>query len=149
MSSEKERVYSDAEVEARLKQELPHWFLEKGWIRRKYKTHSWKGTLMVVNTVGHLAEAAWHHPDITASYAWLEVRLAGRNWACSHGFSMADVAAAPALFYADWVRPIPETAPLLRAYRARLNARQAGANDVTAQIDALLRESATRRAAQG
>ncbi len=73
--TEKERVYSDAEVEARLKQELPHWFLEKGWIRRKYKTHGWKGTLMVVNTVGHLAEAAWHHPDITASYAWVEVRL--------------------------------------------------------------------------
>jgi 4a-hydroxytetrahydrobiopterin dehydratase len=30
---------------------------------------------MVVNAVGHLAEAAWHHPDITASYAWVEVRL--------------------------------------------------------------------------
>jgi 4a-hydroxytetrahydrobiopterin dehydratase len=30
---------------------------------------------MVINTVGHLAEAAWHHPDITASYAWVEVRL--------------------------------------------------------------------------
>ena len=32
-------------------------------------------TLMVINTVGHLAEAAWHHPDLTASYAWVEVRL--------------------------------------------------------------------------
>ena len=70
-----ERTYSDAEVEARLKQELPHWYLEDGWIRRKYKTNSWKGTLMVINTVGHLSEAAWHHPDITASYAWVEVRL--------------------------------------------------------------------------
>jgi 4a-hydroxytetrahydrobiopterin dehydratase len=30
---------------------------------------------MVINTIGHLAEAAWHHPDITASYAWVEVRL--------------------------------------------------------------------------
>ncbi|MEX1059597.1 MAG: 4a-hydroxytetrahydrobiopterin dehydratase, partial [Methyloceanibacter sp.] len=40
-----------------------------------YKTNSWKGTLMVINTVGHLSEAAWHHPDITASYAWVEVRL--------------------------------------------------------------------------
>jgi 4a-hydroxytetrahydrobiopterin dehydratase len=29
----------------------------------------------VINTVGHLAEAAWHHPDLTASYAWVEVRL--------------------------------------------------------------------------
>jgi 4a-hydroxytetrahydrobiopterin dehydratase len=70
-----ERTYSDAEVEQRLKAELPHWHLEGGWIRRKYKTSSWKGTLMVINTVGHLAEAAWHHPDITASYAWVEVRL--------------------------------------------------------------------------
>ena len=71
----KERTYNDEEVQARLKQELPHWYLENGWIRRKYRTNSWKGTLMVINTVGHLAEAAWHHPDITASYAWVEVRL--------------------------------------------------------------------------
>ncbi len=77
MSGEKarERTYSDAEIKARLDRELPLWWLEGGWIRRKYKTHSWKGTLMVINTVGHLAEAAWHHPDITASYAWVEVRL--------------------------------------------------------------------------
>jgi hypothetical protein len=52
-----ERTYSDEEVEKRLKKELPHWHLENGWIRRKYKTNSWKGTLMVINTVGHLAEA--------------------------------------------------------------------------------------------
>jgi hypothetical protein len=30
---------------------------------------------MVINAVGHLAEAAWHHPDISASYGWVEVRL--------------------------------------------------------------------------
>ncbi|GAN77388.1 4a-hydroxytetrahydrobiopterin dehydratase [Acidisphaera rubrifaciens] len=71
-----ERVYTEQEVEAYLGENLPHWKLERGWIRRTYRTHSWKSTLMVVNTVGHLAEAAWHHPDITASYAWVEVRLA-------------------------------------------------------------------------
>jgi 4a-hydroxytetrahydrobiopterin dehydratase len=70
-----ERTYSDAEIEARLKSDLPHWRLEGGWIRRKYRTNSWKGTLMVINAVGHLAEAAWHHPDIAASYAWVEVKL--------------------------------------------------------------------------
>lgn len=70
-----ERTYSDEEVSARLKQELPHWYLEDGWIRRKYKTSGWKGTLMVVNTVGHLAEAAWHHPDLTVSYAFVIVKL--------------------------------------------------------------------------
>ncbi len=56
-------------------------------------------------------------------YGWLEVRLTGREWACSNGFSLADCAAAPSLLYADWVRPIPEELPLLRAYRARLLAR--------------------------
>jgi 4a-hydroxytetrahydrobiopterin dehydratase len=71
----KERVYSEPEIVERLQNELPKWTYEKGWIRRKYKTHSWKSTLMVINSVGHLAEAAWHHPDITASYAWVEVRL--------------------------------------------------------------------------
>ena len=70
-----ERVYSEEEVKERLARDLPTWKLENGWIRRRYKTNSWKGTLMVINTVGHLAEAAWHHPDITASYAWVEVRL--------------------------------------------------------------------------
>ncbi len=70
-----ERTYSDAEVTERLTGTLQHWYLEDGFIRRKYRTNSWKGTLMVINAVGHLAEAAWHHPDITASYAWLEVRL--------------------------------------------------------------------------
>ena len=70
-----ERTDSDDEIQQRLKRDLPHWYLENGSIRRKYRTNSWKGTLMVINTVGHLAEAAWHHPDITASYAWVEVRL--------------------------------------------------------------------------
>lgn len=70
-----DEVFSPAEVEARLKDELPQWFLEDGWIRRKYKTSGWKGTLMVVNTVGHLAEAAWHHPDLTVSYAFVTVKL--------------------------------------------------------------------------
>ena len=70
-----DEVFSAAEVEARLKDELPQWYLEDGWIRRKYKTSGWKSTLMVVNTVGHLAEAAWHHPDLTVSYAFVIVKL--------------------------------------------------------------------------
>jgi 4a-hydroxytetrahydrobiopterin dehydratase len=73
--TEREKAMAPAEVEAWLSANLPKWKLEDGWIRRTYKTTSWKGTLMVINAVGHLAEAAWHHPDITASYAWVEVRL--------------------------------------------------------------------------
>ena len=75
MAEPREPVLDDATIEARLAGELPGWRLEDGWIKRTYKTASWKGTLMVINTVGHLAEAAWHHPDLTASYAWVEVRL--------------------------------------------------------------------------
>ncbi|MBV1700650.1 MAG: 4a-hydroxytetrahydrobiopterin dehydratase [Hyphomicrobiales bacterium] len=71
----KEKTYSDAEVTAILQANLPNWVLEGGWILRKYRTHGWKGTLMVINTIGHLAEAAWHHPEISASYAFVEVRL--------------------------------------------------------------------------
>jgi 4a-hydroxytetrahydrobiopterin dehydratase len=72
---ENEKTYTDEEVKARLEMALPSWYLENGWIRRKYKTSGWKSTLMVINTVGHLAEAAFHHPDLTASYAFVIVKL--------------------------------------------------------------------------
>ena len=72
------KAYTDDEVQQKLAKELPHWFLDNGWIRRKYKTSGWKATLMVVNTIGHLAEAAWHHPDLTVSYAFVIVKL------CTH-----------------------------------------------------------------
>ena len=75
MSCSARKAHGRREVKEWLAKNLPHWRLEDGWIRRTYKTAGWKGTLMVINTVGHLAEAAWHHPDITASYAWVEVRL--------------------------------------------------------------------------
>ena len=70
-----DEVYSPEDIQARLREELPAWYYEDGWIRRKYKTSGWKATLMVVNTVGHLAEAAWHHPDLTVSYAFVTVKL--------------------------------------------------------------------------
>ena len=75
MAKAKERTYTDAEVTARLARDLPRWTLADGFICRKYKTAGWKGTLMVINAIGHLAEAAWHHPEISASFAWVEVRL--------------------------------------------------------------------------
>lgn len=71
----KDATYEVDEIEQRLKDELPNWYYEDGWIRRRYKTSGWKGTLMVINTVGHLAEAGWHHPDLTASYAFVIVKL--------------------------------------------------------------------------
>lgn len=56
------------------------------------------------------------------AYNWLNGRMEGREWAAST-FSLADCAAAPALFYSDWIHPIPERLGAVRAYRARLLAR--------------------------
>lgn len=64
------------------------------------------------------------------AYVWLEGHLAGKTWAHGEHFTLADCAAAPSLFYADWVHPIPETYPALRAYRARLLARPSFARAV-------------------
>ena len=64
------------------------------------------------------------------AYAWLETRLAPAGWACGDEFTLADCAAAPALFYADWVHRIPEAFTKLRAYRSRLLARPSVARAV-------------------
>jgi glutathione S-transferase len=64
------------------------------------------------------------------AYAWLERELAGRSWATGDEFTLADCAAAPALFYADWTQRIPDGYPVLRAYRARLLGRPAFARAV-------------------
>jgi glutathione S-transferase len=57
---------------------------------------------------------------LETAYAWLEQRLAGRTWAAGESFTLADCAAAPALFYADWVHRISRDFPRVRAYRSRL-----------------------------
>jgi glutathione S-transferase len=64
------------------------------------------------------------------AYAWLEGQLADRTWAAGSDFTLADCAAAPSLFYADWTLRISEAFPLLRAYRARLLARPSFARAV-------------------
>ena len=56
-------------------------------------------------------------------YPWLDAQLSLRTWATGDEFTLADCAAAPALFYADWAHPIPAACQTLRGYRARLLAR--------------------------
>lgn len=65
------------------------------------------------------------HAMLDTCYAWLDMRVADRGWAVGEAFTLADCAAAPALFYADWVHPIGEALPNVAAYRARLLARPA------------------------
>jgi glutathione S-transferase len=52
--------------------------------------------------------------------AWLDERLAGRSWVAGDTFTLADCAAAPSLFFADWAHEIPTAYTHLRTYRARL-----------------------------
>src|SRR5256885_4909448 len=49
----KEPTYSDAQIEAKLK-DFPGWWYEDGWIRRNYKTDGWPTTLMLVNAIGYV-----------------------------------------------------------------------------------------------
>jgi glutathione S-transferase len=60
---------------------------------------------------------------LDVAYAWLEERLAPQAWASGGDFSLADCAAAPALFYADWVHPVGDRFPGVVAYRGRVLAR--------------------------
>jgi glutathione S-transferase len=57
---------------------------------------------------------------LETSYAWLDQRMQDRTWAVGETFTLADCAAAPSLFYADWTYPIPEVCAALKAYRQRL-----------------------------
>ncbi|MBP7003101.1 glutathione S-transferase family protein [Amaricoccus sp.] len=69
---------------------------------------------------------------LDAAYGWLDGAMEGRAWAAGAEFGLADCAAAPSLFYADWVHPIPEDLARTRAFRARLLARPSMARAVDA-----------------
>src|SRR6476659_976266 len=71
---EQEKPYDEAALAEKLK-DLPGWFYENGWIRRNYKTDGWPTTLMLVNAIGYLAEAAYHHPDLAVTWGKLWVKL--------------------------------------------------------------------------
>jgi 4a-hydroxytetrahydrobiopterin dehydratase len=73
---EKLPKYTDEQVEAKIaEQGLDGWYLEDGWLRRKYNTDGWPQTLMAVNAIGYLCEAAYHHADLAVTYAKLWVKL--------------------------------------------------------------------------
>lgn len=67
---------------------------------------------------------------LDTAYDWIDRNLQDRHWAAGEDFTLADCAAAPALFYADWVHPIGAERAALRDYRARLLARPSFARAV-------------------
>jgi glutathione S-transferase len=67
---------------------------------------------------------------LDTTYAWLDDLMSSREWAAGERFSLADCAAAPALFYADWTHAIDRRFGNLHAYRSRLLARPSFARAV-------------------
>ncbi len=67
---------------------------------------------------------------LEVAYGWLDKSLAQHRWAAGSEFTLADCAAAPALFYADWVHPIGDRFPAVRDYRKRVLARPSVARTV-------------------
>jgi glutathione S-transferase len=67
---------------------------------------------------------------LDTAYRWLDDAMRAREWAAGDGFSLADCAAAPSLFYADWAHPIGTAFSSVRAYRRRLLARPSFARAV-------------------
>jgi 4a-hydroxytetrahydrobiopterin dehydratase len=70
----KETPYDEQQIAERLSS-VPGWYFEDGWIRRVYKTDGWPTTLMLVTAIGYCAEAAYHHPDLSVTYARVTVKL--------------------------------------------------------------------------
>src|SRR6266481_5848240 len=83
---------SPAEITDRLKM-LPGWRLDAGALVREYQTDGWPTTLMLVNAIGFVAEAADHHPDLAVSWGKVGVKL----WTHSAGgVTASDVELVPA-----------------------------------------------------
>src|SRR5207244_5176714 len=76
MSDEKLHVYTDEEIPTKIAEHrLDGWYLEDGWLRRKYTTAGWQTTLLLVNAIGFLCEAAWHHADLAVTWGKVWVKL--------------------------------------------------------------------------
>lgn len=65
---------TDPEIRDRLAS-LPGWSHARDALERHYVTEGWPATLMLVNAIGFLCEAADHHPDLQVSWGKLTVRF--------------------------------------------------------------------------
>ena len=73
---DKPKVYTEDEARARAAElGLAGWYVDEGWLKRKFNTDGWPTTLMLVNAVGYLCEAAYHHADLAVTWGKLWVKL--------------------------------------------------------------------------
>jgi 4a-hydroxytetrahydrobiopterin dehydratase len=79
-----DHILTDDELAAELAN-LPGWEVREGWLRRTFNTPGFTHTMLLAQTIGYLAEAAWHHPDLKIGYAFVTVllqthRVKGITW---------------------------------------------------------------------
>lgn len=94
MSPSEIPTYSAEEIRRRLAEELPAWRYERGWLRRDVPVGPRPAALLVAGRIAHLAEAAFHHPDLELRGDVLEVRVR-HHWAA--GITDGDFALARAV----------------------------------------------------
>ncbi len=104
-----EKTYAENEVRYRLADELPGWRFVDGQIERVYRTSGWRSSLLAVGAIGHLAEAAWHHPELVVAFRTVTVRLMTHD---ANGITERDFALAKKIEETIGWRPAKEGSPL-------------------------------------
>lgn len=89
--------------------ELDGWTLEGNKIQKTISVQNWKGVMMLANTIGHICEVAWHHPDLLLSYSSLTIYLTSHD---SGGITSRDIALAKKIDEIIKWNPSGEDTPL-------------------------------------
>lgn len=93
-------VFTPAQIEAALQTQLPQWQWTDGLLRRRFRTADFRTALLLTNAIGHLAEQAWHHPDIQLGWGTVTVALMSHD---AGGITERDVELAVRIdALADW-----------------------------------------------
>ena len=106
------KVYTDEEIPAQIEAHgLTGWYLEDGWLRRKISTDGWPTTLMLVNAIGYLAEAAWHHPDLAVTWGkvWVKLKTHSAGGITDKDFALAKKIEEVALWRPEQGGPLEGT----------------------------------------
>ena len=102
-----DHVLTDEELQDTLRA-LPHWEVRDGWLRRTFTTPGWPHTMLLTATIGYVAEAAWHHPDLSIGLAQVTVKLQTHR---VRAVTFSDVELALRIDEVACWQP-PETSPL-------------------------------------
>ncbi len=102
--------YSVNQIESLCTERLPKWRYAEGKLHRYYACHGWRASSLLFNAIAHIAEAAWHHPEITVTWSGVNVSLMTHS---TQGITDKDFALAEQIeLFANW-QPAPNS-PLER-----------------------------------